>query len=189
MEYKSQDLANFQLPPNFRGRPGWYVQLWWMVQSSLFGMSPQFMYGWRQWLLQIFGANVGKKVLIRPTARITYPWKVHIGDYSWIGDDVVLYSLGKIEVGCNVVISQRSYICTASHDYASPSFEIFTQPVNIEDEAWIATNVFVAPGVTIGKGAIVGACSSVFSDLPAMMLCTGSPAKPLCKRKQKSISF
>lgn len=189
MEYKSQDLASFRLPSNFRGRPGWYVQLWWLVQSSLFGMSPQFMYGWRQWLLRVFGATVGQKVLIRPTAKITYPWKVRIGDYSWIGEDVVLYSLGEIEVGCNVVVSQRSYICAASHDYNSPSFDILAQSVHIEDEVWIATNVFVAPGVTIGKGAVIGACSSVFSNLPAMMLCIGSPAKPIRKRDQKSLSL
>lgn len=182
-----QDLTSFQLPPNFRGRPGWYVQLWWLVQSSLFGMSPQFMYSWRRWLLRVFGATIGEKVLIRPTARITYPWKVRIGDYSWIGDDVVLYSLGEIEIGCNVVISQRSYICAASHDYASPTFDIFAKTVNIKDEAWIATNVFVAPGVTIDKGAVVGACSGVFSDLPAMMICIGCPAKPLRKRVNQEI--
>ena len=187
MEYKVQDLASFRLPPDFRGRPAWYVQLWWLVQSSLFGMSPQFMYGWRQWLLRLFGAEIGKNVLIRPTARITYPWKLRIDDHSWIGDDVVLYSLGEIEIGCNVVVSQKSYICAASHDYASPNFDIFAKKVQIEDEVWIATNVFVAPGVTISKGAVVGACSSVFSDLPTMMLCIGCPAKPLRKRIDKEI--
>ena len=187
MEYNVQDLASFRLPPNFRGRSGWYVQLWWLVQSSLFAMSPQFMYGWRRWLLRVFGATIGEKVLIRPTATITYPWKVRIGDHSWIGDDVVLYSLGEIEIGCNVVISQRSYICTASHDYASSSFDIFAKSVNIKDEAWIATNVFVAPGVTINKGAVVGACSSVFSDVPEMIICIGSPAKPLRKRVSEAI--
>ena len=185
MEYKVQNLASFQLPPDFRGRPGWYVQLWWLVQSSLFGMSPQFMYGWRRWLLRIFGATVGQKVLIRPTARITYPWKLFIGDHSWIGDDVVLYSLGEIQIGCNVVISQRSYICAASHDYTSPSFDIFPKKVHIEDEVWISTNVFVAPGTTIKKGAVVGACSSVFSDLPTKMLCIGCPAKPIRERTKK----
>lgn len=187
MEYKVQDLASFQLPLNFRGRPGWYVQLWWLVQSSLFGMSPQFMYGWRQWLLCVFGATIGKKVLIRPTVRITYPWKVCIGDNSWIGDDVVLYSLGEIKIGSNVVVSQRSYICAASHDYDSPSFDISAKPVYVEDEVWIATNVFLAPGVTVGKGSVVGACSSVFNNLPEMMLCIGCPAVPLRRRTNKEV--
>lgn len=182
MQYKVQDLNSFSLPLEFRGRAGWYVQLWWIVQTLLFSTSPQFMYGWRRWILKIFGANIGKNVLIRPSAKITYPWKLRIGDYSWIGDDVVLYSLGKIDVGSNVVISQKSYICAASHDYKSSSFDIFAKSVTIEDEVWIATNVFIAPGVTVGQGAVVGACSNVFSNLPAMMLCIGSPAKPVRMR-------
>jgi putative colanic acid biosynthesis acetyltransferase WcaF len=102
MEY--QKLSQFKLPKDFRGKPGWYVQLWWIVQDTLFRWSPQFMYGWRRLLLRLFGAKVGKNVIIRPTAKITYPWKVKIGDYSWIGDDVVLYSLGEIVIGDNVVI-------------------------------------------------------------------------------------
>lgn len=187
MEFKVQDLASFQLPENFRGKPGWYVQLWWLVQASLFQLSPQAMYGWRRWLLKVFGAKLGKKVMVRPTAKITYPWKVSIGDYSWIGDEVILYSLGEIEIGCNVVISQKSYICAASHDYTSPNFDIFAKKVQIEDEVWLATNVFVAPGVTIGKGAVVGACGSVFNNLPPMMLCIGSPAKPLRQRTNQAI--
>ena len=183
-----QDLESFRLPVVFRGKPGWYVQLWWIVQSILFGLSPQFMYGWRRWLLRCFGATVGKKVLIRPTARITYPWKVCIGDYTWIGDDVVLYSLGEITIGSNVVISQRSYICAASHDYTKPSFDIIASKVQIEEEAWLATDVFVSPGVNIGKGTVVGARSSVFEELPAMKICFGSPAKPIREREGKRVA-
>lgn len=179
-----QDLSRFRLPPGFRGRPGWYVQLWWIVQSTLFAWSPQFMYGWRRWLLRHFGMRVGRGVIIRPTARIQFPWKVSVGDYSWIGDDVVLYSLGEIEIGENAVISQKAYICAASHDYTSPSFDIYDRKVVIEDEVWIASDVFVAPGVTIGRGAVVGARSTVFSDLPKEMICFGYPAKPIKPRAQ-----
>ena len=89
-----QDLSRFRLPADFRGRSAVWVQLWWLVQATLFRLSPQFLFGWRRWLLRLFGARVGAGVLIRPTATITYPWKVAIGDHSWVGDDVVLYSLG-----------------------------------------------------------------------------------------------
>ena len=177
-----QDLSKFKLPSNFRGKPGWYVQLWWIVQDTLFRWSPQFMYGWRRFLLRLFGAKVGKRVLIRPTAKVTFPWKVKIGDHSWIGDDVVLYSLGEIEIGNNVVISQRSYICTGSHDYTKIDFPIFAKKIVIEDEAWLATDVFVAPGVRIGRGTVVGARSSVFKDLPPGKVCIGNPAKPIKDR-------
>ncbi|MNR82135.1 Maltose O-acetyltransferase [compost metagenome] len=180
-----QDLSKFSIPSGFRGRPGWFVQLWWIVQTSLFALSPQFMYGWRRFLLRAFGAKIGKKVIIRPTARITYPWKVSIGDYSWVGDDVVLYSLGDIIIGSNTVISQRSYICTGSHDYNTLAFNIFSKPIVIEDQAWIATDVFVSPGVRIHEGAVVGARSSVFSDIPARTIYIGSPARFKSNRATK----
>ena len=177
-----QDLANFQLPFNFRGKPAFYVQLWWFVQAFLFCTSPQFCYGWRNFLLRIFGAKIGTGVIIRPSARITYPWKLTIGDYAWIGDNVELYTLGEIIVGNNAVISQRSFICTASHDHTKSTFDIFSVKTVVEDEAWVATDVYVAPGVTIGRGAVIGARSSVFSDMPAGMICVGSPAKPIKPR-------
>lgn len=180
-----QDLKRFRLPAGFRGRPGWYVQLWWIVQATLFGLSPQFLFGWRRFLLRIFGARVGRGVLIRPTARITYPWKVAIGDWSWIGDEVVLYSLGEIAIGSNTVISQRSYLCAASHDHGDPAFGIVSGPIVIGDEAWLATDVFVAPNARIGQGTVVGARSSVFGALPAFTHCRGNPARGIRPRPRR----
>lgn len=182
MKTTVQKLDTFVLPPGFRGRPGWLVQLWWLVELTVFRLSPQFMYSWRRWLLRLFGASVGKGVILRPTVRVTYPWKVSIGDYAWIGDDVVLYSLGEIEIGENAVISQRSYLCTGGHDYQKQTFDIFSQKIVIEPEAWIATDVFIAPGVRIGRGAVIGARSSVYKNMPPMMICVGNPAQPIKPR-------
>lgn len=177
-----QRLDQFRLPEGFRGRSGIIVQLWWLVQSTLFGLSPQFMYGWRNYLLRLFGAKIGKGVIIRPSARITYPWKLTIGDFAWVGDNVELYTLGEIVIGDNAVVSQRSYICTGSHDYKKAAFDIYAVKTVIEPEAWVATDVYVAPGVTIGRGAVIGARSSVFTDMPAGMICVGSPAKAIKPR-------
>lgn len=184
-----QNLGLFQLPKGFRGRNAFIVQLWNMTQRTLFALSPQFMYGWRRCLLKLFGAKIGKNVLIRPSARITYPWKVIIGDRSWIGDHAELYSLGAIEIGADVVISQRSYLCAAAHDFNRSSFDIFAKKIVIEDQVWLATDVFIAPGVTIGRGTVVGARSSVFKNLPAGMLCYGSPAKAIRPRKSSPESI
>lgn len=177
-----QNLSLFRLPSGFRGRSAVVVQLWWLVQKSLFAMSPQFMYEWRNFLLKLFGAKVGFGVIVRPTVRVTYPWKVSIGERSWIGDNAELYSLGEIVIGSDVVISQRSYLCAATHNYATPSFDILDKKIVIEDQVWLATDVFVAPGVTIGRGTVVGARSSVFQDMPVGMVCYGSPAKPIRPR-------
>lgn len=178
------DLSRFELPPGFRGRSALVVQLWWMAQATLFRHSPQFAYGFRRWLLRMFGAQVGAKVLLRPSVTVTYPWKVTIGDYAWIGDDVVLYSLGPISVGAHSVVSQRSYLCAGDHDPLSETFEIRARPVQIGSHAWIASDVFVAPGVSIGNGTVVGARSSVFRDLPAGWMCLGSPARPIRLRER-----
>lgn len=179
---KIQNLDKFALPENFRGRPALIVQLWWLVQATLFRWSPQFMYSWRAFLLRLFGAKIGQGVIIRPTVTITYPWKLTLGNNSWIGDDTTLYTLGELEIGNNTVISQKSYICTASHDINSPNFDIFNKKVIIGSKVWLAADVFVAPGVTIADGCVVGARSSVFTDLPAMMLCLGTPARPVKSR-------
>jgi putative colanic acid biosynthesis acetyltransferase WcaF len=184
-----QDLKTFRLPANFRGRPAWVVQLWWIVQATLFRASPQVLYGWRRFLLRLFGCSLGKGVLVRPTAEITYPWKVSIGEYSWIGHNVTLYSLGEIHIGANVVVSQGSYLCAAAHDMQSPNFDIYDEPIFIDAEAWIAADVFVSPGVHIGRGAVVGARSTVLRDLPAMMVSFGNPAKPVRPRLMPELKF
>jgi len=180
-----QKLEQFRLPQGFRGRSGWYVQFWWLVQATLFAMSPQFMYGWRNFLLRLFGARVGQGVIIRPSVRVTYPWKVSIGNQVWIGDHAELYSLGEIEIGDDVVISQKSYLCAATHDFTKISFDMMAQKITIEDQVWLATDVFVSPGVSIGRGALIGARSSVFADMPEGMICLGSPAKPVKPRGMK----
>jgi putative colanic acid biosynthesis acetyltransferase WcaF len=177
-----QNLKLFIQPSEFRGRSAGYVQLWWLIQALLFNTSPQFMYKWRVFLLRLFGANIGQDVIIRPSVRVTYPWKLTIGDYAWVGDNVELYTLGEIVIGNNAVVSQRSYICTGSHDYTKPTFDIYALKTVIEDEAWLATDVYVAPGVTIGRGSVIGARSSVFTDMPAGMICVGTPAKPIKPR-------
>lgn len=172
-----QDLSRFKVPPGFRGRSGVVVLAWQLVQATLFGLSPQPCYAWRRGLLRLFGAKVGKCVVVRQTARITYPWKVEVGDHAWIGDHVELYSLDRIKIGQNAVISQRTYLCTGSHDIKDIAFSYRTACIDVEDEAWIAADCFVAPGVRIGRAAIVGARSSVFSDIDPAMIAYGSPAR------------
>lgn len=178
-----QDLSRFTMPADFRGKPGWYVQLWWMVQALLFHPSPQIMYGWRRFLLRAFGAKIGKGVIIRPSVQVTYPWKLCIGDYSWIGDDVVLYTLGSVSIGSHAVISQRSYICTGSHDYTAEAFDIFSRDIHIADECWLATDVFVGPGVKIDPAMVIGARSSVYKNIEAAPgVYKGNPAKRVSDR-------
>lgn len=180
MKYQSLDL--YETPKDFRGKSKFIVQIWWIAQTIFFNYSPQVLYGWRRFLLRLFGAKIGKKVIIRPSVKITYPWKLEIGDYSWIGDNVELYTLGKILIGKNVVVSQKSYLCTGYHDYQKIKFPIYSDKIEIEDECWLATDVYISPGVRIGKGTVIGARSSVFKNIPGGKICVGSPVKIINER-------
>jgi putative colanic acid biosynthesis acetyltransferase WcaF len=171
-----QDLSLFQVPPEFRGRSPWAVQLWWLVQDTLFRWSPQVCFGWRRFLLRVFGAQLGRNVKIRSTARVTYPWRLTAGDNVWVGDDCVLYNLGPITLGSNVALAHGVYLCTGLHNYTRLEFPMYAKPIVIEDEVWLTNDVFVAPGVTIGRGSVVGARSTVFNSLPGGMVCFGTPA-------------
>lgn len=180
------DLRKYDQSGFDRGRPGLYVLLWWLVQAIAFPLTLHNLNILRCGLLRLFGAKIGKGVVIRPTARFTYPWKVTIGDYSWVGDDVVFYSLDQIHIGEHCVVSQKSYLCTGSHDIQDPKFALKTASIIIGNGAWVATDCFIAPGVKIGANTVIGARSSVFADMPAGQVCLGTPCKPRYPRIMES---
>ncbi|GAB4374969.1 MAG: colanic acid biosynthesis acetyltransferase WcaF [Elainellaceae cyanobacterium] len=178
VDLRRYDQSNFD-----RGRPGWVILLWWLLQAIVFPLTPHAFHAPRIALLRLFGAKVGQGVMIRPTARFTYPWKISIADHSWIGDDVVLYSLDQITIGTHCVISQKCYLCTGSHDMQDPTFRLQTAPIKIGNGAWIAADCFIAPGVNIGANVVVGARSNVFRNMPASQVCWGNPCRPHYPRR------
>jgi len=177
MTNRYQDLSRFELPRGFRGAGVVKVQLWWLVQASIFRHSPQFAYRFRVWLLRLFGARIGKRCIIRPSVQVTYPWRLQLGDNCWVGDGVILYTLGDIKIGAQSVVSQYSHLCAADHDPDSLSFAIRQRPIQIGEGVWIATDVYI--------GTIVGARSSVFRDLPEGVVCVGSPCRIVKPRKSE----
>ncbi|MBE9166696.1 colanic acid biosynthesis acetyltransferase WcaF [Pleurocapsales cyanobacterium LEGE 06147] len=180
------DLRKYNQSNFDRGRASWFILWWWLVQAIAFPLSFHHFNFFRCWLLRLFGAKIGKGVVIRPTARFTYPWKVKIGDYSWIGDDVVLYSVDRIEIGSHCVISQKVYLCTGSHDIQDRAFSLITAPISIANGVWVATDCLIGPGVTIGANAVIGARSSVFRDIPAEQVAWGTPCRPRYLREMKN---
>lgn len=157
--------------------------LWMFAQATLFRWSFHNMYRWRRFLLRRFGASVGKHVRVRPTVRIEIPWNVRLGDGCIVGDFATLYSLGPITIGRGAVVSQLSYLCAGTHDYTQRSFDLLTPPVTIGDEAWVAADCFIGPGVTVGDRSVIGARSSVFKDVPPDVIAAGSPAKVIKARE------
>ena len=154
----------------------------WAVMKPLFRFSPRHLYGWRNFLLRLFGAKVGRMVRIYPSANIFYPWQFNIGDWSTIGWGVEVYSLGQITIGANVLISHRAHLCAGSHDYSQPNLPLLTPPITIGHGTWICCDAFIGPGVTVGEGAVVGARAVVVGDVPGGAIVAGNPAK-IIKRK------
>jgi len=99
--------------------------------------------------------------------------------FSAIGRRVWLYNFAPIRIGTNTVVSQDSVLCTSSHDYTHPHLPLYSREIIVGDEAWIAANCFVMPGITVGSGAVVGACSVVTKSIPPWMVCAGNPCRPL----------
>lgn len=182
------DLSKYDQSDFNRGRSNWFILIWWLVQAVLFPLTLHNFNGFRCFILRLFGAKIGKQVVIRPSVRIYYPWKLTIGDYSWIGDDVFFYSLDQITLGCHCVISQKSYLCTGSHKYTDPHFGLTTAPIVIGNGAWVATDCFIGPGVTIGANTVVGVRSSVLKDLPSGYVSWGNPCSPQYLRKMEKTS-
>ena len=136
--------------------------------------------------MRLFGAKVGRNVLIRPGVRVTFPWKVVIGEHCWIGDNATLYSVAKIVIGAHSVVSQDAYLCAGTHDYCDISFPLLVSPITVESECWVAARAFIGPGVRMGRGAVVGACSVVLSDVAPGTIVAGVPARIVGTRKMRN---
>jgi putative colanic acid biosynthesis acetyltransferase WcaF len=155
---------------------------WNLVWLLLYRPTPRVLHGWRCLLLRAFGARLGKGVHPYPTARIWAPWNLEMGDHACLSEGVDCYCVDKVRLGAHALVSQYSFLCTASHDYNDASFPLVCAPITIEERAWVTADVFVAPGVTIGQGAVVTARSSVFRDVPPWTVVRGNPAVPVKRR-------
>jgi len=160
--------------------------VWGLAYLLLFRFSPKPFHAWRSFLLRCFGAKVGRGVHVYPGVKIWAPWNLELEDECGIASGAILYSQGKITIGRRTVVSQGAHLVTGTHDYSDVGFPLITKPIHIGDHAWIATEAFIHPGVTIGAGCVIGARSVVNKDMPAWMVCAGHPCRPLKARKLNS---
>jgi putative colanic acid biosynthesis acetyltransferase WcaF len=158
--------------------------LWGITWLFLFRPSPKPLHAWRRLLLRLFGAGIGEHVVVHPSARIWGPWNLVMGPHSCLSPHVDCYSVDSIRIGAFATVSQYSFLCTASHDPDTPDMRFTTAPIIIGDHAWIAADVFVGPGVTIGEGAVVGVRSTVLKNTPPWTVVAGKPARLLRKRSR-----
>ena len=157
------DLRGFRGTGYDKGR-GRHVQIIWMA------LRPVIAQWWvpnkiRIAALRAFGATIGSGVLIRHDVRIHWPWKLEIGDGTWVGERAWILNLEPVRIGSGVCISQEVMLCTGSHDRRSPTFEFDNAPIVIGNGAWIALRATVLRGVAVGDGAVVGASALVTRDV------------------------
>jgi putative colanic acid biosynthesis acetyltransferase WcaF len=130
----------------------------------------------RIWLLELFGATIAAGVVLKPCVKIKFPWRLSIGENSWIGEGVWLDNLAQVDIGSDCCLSQGVYVCTGNHDWNSETFDLVTEPVSIRDGSWVGAFARIAPGLTLGENAVVAMGSVIVGDVPADTVFGGNPA-------------
>lgn len=170
-------MIDLSLAPGARkswDAPTWKVLAWAAAELLLVSNPWQISSRLRRIVLTAFGAQIGKGVLLRPRLRVRFPWKLRIGDRSWIGEDVWLHNQDQVTIGSDVVVSQGTFVTTGSHAHRR-DMALLTRPVEICDGAWVTARCIVLGGVRIGVSALVRPGSVVASDVPDGAI-VGAPA-------------
>jgi len=165
-----------------RGRSKPVEAVWYLIKCAVFLTPLPVPSAVKRSILRIFGARIGRGIVIKPRVNIHFPWKLSIGDHSWLGEEVFILNLEPVIIGAHCCISQRAFLCTGNHDYRQPDMSYRNQPITIEDGAWVGAQVLVCPGIRIGAEAVIIAGSIARTDLPAAMICGGTPASPIKRR-------
>jgi putative colanic acid biosynthesis acetyltransferase WcaF len=176
------ELSSFSAGGFDRGAGKTREALWLLASHGLFQACPLKLSRLKGAVLRCFGGSVGRGVVVKPNVKITFPWKLTLADHVWLGEECWLLNLAPVTIEAHVCISQRAFLCTGNHDYKSPSFDLITKPIRVEEGAWIGAGAFVGPGVTVGTHAVLAAGSVATKDLEPYGIYQGNPAVLVGKR-------
>ena len=175
------DLSKYH---NSLGKKHQLVRFCWTIVWGLFArpLPRSVGSGWKRFLLRLFGATIDSTAVVYSSAKIYYPANLIMEKYACLASNVDCYNVASVRIGANTTVSQGACLCTASHDIYDSLNPLITASIEVKDQAWIAADAFVAMGVTIGQGAVVGARSAVFRDVEPWTVVGGNPAKFIKKR-------
>jgi putative colanic acid biosynthesis acetyltransferase WcaF len=156
--------------------------LWTIAWPLLCVWTPKPLNVWRLMWLRIFGCKMDGNPFVHQRARIQIPWLVTLHDRSCVGDRANLYSLGEIELGPKCTVAQEAYLCAGTHDFTDPNLPLVTSKITVGTEAFVGARAFVMPGVHIGDGAVIGACSVVTNSVLPWTVSAGNPCRVLRQR-------
>jgi putative colanic acid biosynthesis acetyltransferase WcaF len=168
---------------------GFALRATWLICEALFFTNPLLTsYRAKRCILRLFGARVGTGVIIKPGVKIKYPWRLVIGDHSWIGERVWIDNMEDVTLGSHVVISQGAYLCTGNHDWSDPGMPLSPQPIVVAQGAWVGAFSRVAPGRSIGEEAVLVLGAVLLSDAEPSGIYSGNPAARMGRRRLRSAS-
>jgi len=179
---KKVDLTQYENSLSFSNQ---VMRLLWNVMWFIFARPLPRSIGrkWKLNLLRLFGAKVHSSANVYSSVRIYMPWNLEMHKNSCLAPEVDCYNVAKITIGANAIVSQKTYLCTASHDITKSNYPLITAPIYIQEQAWVGASAFIGLGVNIKKGAVVGATASVYKDVDPWSVVGGNPAKFIKKRE------
>lgn len=176
------DLSNYSIG-NFSPGRGIVTQVCWYITNIFFFRNSLSVFsGFKIFLLRLYGAKLGRGVVIKPNVNIKYPWKLEVGNHTWIGEGVWIDNLVNVKIGNHVCISQGAMLLTGNHNYKKESFNLMTDSIILEDGVWIGSQAVVCPGVRCKSHSILSVGSVATSDLNEYCIYQGNPAS--LKRKR-----
>ena len=156
--------------------------VWFYTNALLFKTSLIPVSGIKVALLKLFGAKMGKGIVIKPCVNIKYPWFLTVGDNTWIGENVWIDNLAQVAIGKNVCISQGAYLLTGNHDFTKSTFDLIAKGIILEDGAWVGAFSIVCPGVTCGSHSLLAVSSVATKNRQPYGVYRGNPATGMKER-------
>ncbi len=179
---KGVDLNTYS---NHNYNPGNVLKrlLWYAVNAIFFDSywfpSSQL----KVFFLRLFGAKIGRGVVIKPRVSIKYPWFLEVGDFTWVGERVWIDNLTDVQIGSNACLSQGAFLLTGNHDYKSVQFDLMVQGIQLNDGAWVGAQAKLMPGTVMESHAVLQAGAIGSGKLNAFTIYGGTPAIELKKRE------
>ncbi len=165
-----------------RGRSRSVEAIWYLLKCTIFLSPLPWPSSFKVFLLRLFGARVGRGIVLKPRVNIHFPWKLEIGDFTWIGEEVFILNFEPVTIGSHVCISQRAFLCAGNHNARDPAFSYMNAPISVGDGAWIGACSFIAPNIKIGSEALICAGSIVTSHVGSNSVFSGNPAAQISVR-------
>ena len=156
--------------------------LWAVVHAIFFRPSPTPLFGWRRFLVRLFGARVDPTAKVYPSTRIWAPWNLVMERGSCLGPEVYCYNVALVHMGVDSTASFRSFLCTASHDIHHPERPLVTAPIRLERGAYVFADAFIGMNVTLGEGSVAAARAVIVKDVAAYDIVGGNPARVIGRR-------